>query len=75
MISHDISLNKSDIQSLSSQGAVRAFFTRLGYSTELAATEAAPAILEGIQSAVVAVLRAALNSPHIDRGRLRQALS
>ncbi|MDI6694274.1 MAG: TaqI-like C-terminal specificity domain-containing protein [Anaerolineales bacterium] len=43
MISQDITLNKSDIQSLSSQEAVLAFFTRLGYSTanHLAQTPAA----------------------------------
>jgi len=34
MISQDITLQKSDIQSLSSQEALLAFFTRLGYSTE-----------------------------------------
>ena len=34
MLSQDITLKKSDIQSLSSQEAVLAFFTRLGYSTD-----------------------------------------
>ncbi len=34
MIPHDISLKNADIQSLSSQEAMLAFFTRLGYNTE-----------------------------------------
>jgi len=40
----------------------------------LAAIEAAPAIIEPVQSTVAAVLKASLNSPHIERDRIRQAL-
>ena len=41
---------------------------------DLAAAEAAPAIIEPVQSTVAAVLKTALNSPQIERDRIRQAL-
>ncbi len=42
--------------------------------TNQVATEAAPPIIEPIQSAVAAILKSALNSPQIERDRTRQAL-
>jgi len=42
--------------------------------TNQIATEAAPAILEPVQSTVAAILRSVLNSPRIERDRIRQGL-